>query len=80
MIQDKLFVLVLKSNTKVNNRWKPLMSKTKINTMVKKVMKVKNKICTMVHHLKEKKWKEWMMKKSRKNMTKKKNKVLNNNK
>ena len=78
MIQDKLFVLVLKSNTKVNNRWKPLMSKTKINTMVKKVMKEKNKICTMVHHLKEKKWKEWMMKKSRKNMTKKKKNKLKN--
>jgi hypothetical protein len=50
--------------------------------MVKKVMKEKNKICTMVHHLKEKKWKEWMMKKSKKNMTKKtkKNKALNSNK
>jgi len=66
------------------NRWKPLMSKTKINFMVKKRMNN----CTMVvlHHKekkekKEKKWKKWMMK-NKKNMTKKnkKSKALNSNK
>lgn len=57
------------------------MSKTKINFMVKKETKWINNRCTMVHHLKEKKWMKWMMK-SNKNMTKKQtnNRALNSNK
>jgi len=74
----KWFVPEHKKLTKINNRWKPSMNKTKINNITVKKLTSK---CIMVLHLKEKKWTKWMRrsKKNKINMIKRLT-ALNSNK
>ena len=75
MMIGKWFVPEHKKLTKIFNRWKPSMNKTKINNITVKKLTSR---CIMALHHKEKKWTKWM-RKSKNNMIKKW-KALNSNK